>query len=94
MFILLRNQCCNYILSVLFSRRNRCALYFGRALYFVRRRPSLLANSGLSDDFPQNIFPTTPPENGNVGWGTRALSESGFKVGENLLPGRSAAGEI
>jgi len=57
-------------------------------------RPSLLANSGLPDDFPQNIFPTTPPGNGNVGWGTRALSESGFKVGENSLPGRSAAGEI
>jgi hypothetical protein len=88
MFILLRNQCCIYILSVLFSRRNRCALYF------VRCRPSLLANSGLPNDFPQNIFPTTPPGNGNVGWGTRALSESGFKVGENSLPGRSAAGEI
>ena len=88
MFILLRNQCCIYILSVLFSRRNRCALYFVRALYFfVRVRPSLLGNSGLPDDFSQNIFPTTPPGNGNVGWGPRALSESGFKVGENSLPG-------
>ncbi len=57
-------------------------------------RPSLLANSGLPDDFPQNVFPTTTPGNGNVGWGTRALSESGFKVGENSLPGRSAASEI
>ncbi len=65
-----------------------------RALYFVRVRPSLLAKSGLPDDFSQNIFPTTPPGNGNVGWVIRALSDSGFKVGENLLPGRSAAGEI
>jgi hypothetical protein len=49
-----------------------------RALYFVRCRPSPVANSGLSDDFPQNMFPKTTPGNGNVGWDTGTLSDSGF----------------
>jgi hypothetical protein len=57
-------------------------------------RPSLVANSGLPDDFSQNMLPKTPTENGNVGWGTRALSESSFKVAGNSLPAYSAAGEI
>jgi hypothetical protein len=57
-------------------------------------RPSLVANLGLPDDFSQNMLPKTPTGNGNVGWGTRALSESSFKVGENSLPAHSAAGEI
>jgi hypothetical protein len=34
-------------------------------------RPSLLAKSGLADDFSQNIFPITPPGNGNVGRGSK-----------------------
>jgi hypothetical protein len=67
MFILLRYQCCIYILSVLFPgetdvRYTLCVCYT-----LCAGRPSLLANSGLSDDCPQNIFPTTPPGNGNVG---------------------------
>jgi hypothetical protein len=57
-------------------------------------RPSLVANLGLPDDFSQNMFPKTPTGNGNVGWGTRALSESSFKGGENSLPGHLAAGKI
>jgi hypothetical protein len=57
-------------------------------------RPSLVANSGLPDDFSQNMFPKTPTGNGNVGWGTRAPSESSFKVGENSLPAHSAAGAL
>jgi hypothetical protein len=51
-------------------------------------RPSLVANLGLPDDFSQNMLPKTPTGNGNVGWGTRALSESSFKVGENSLPAK------
>jgi hypothetical protein len=38
------------------------------------------------------MFPVTPI--GNVGKGTRAPSESGFKVGENLLSVQSTASEI
>jgi hypothetical protein len=40
------------------------------------------------------MSPETPPGNRNVGWGRRALPESCFKVGENLLPAQSAAGKI
>ncbi len=65
-----------------------------RALYFVRYKPSLVAKSGLPDDFSQNVFPKTPPRNGNACWGARALPESCFKVGENSLQAKSAAGEI
>jgi hypothetical protein len=39
------------------------------------------------------MFPVTPTGNGSVGRGTRALSESSFKVGENLLAEQSVAGE-
>ncbi len=56
--------------------------------------PSLVANSGLPDDFSHKMFSKTPPGNGNVGWGTRALSEYSFKVGENSPPAQSSSGEI
>ncbi len=39
-------------------------------------RPSLGAKLGLA--FPTNFFRITPPRNGNVGRGSRGLSESGF----------------
>ena len=55
-----------------------------RALYFVRRRPSLEAKLGIPDEFPPNCFPITPPRNGNIGNGYRVLLESGFKVGRNF----------
>jgi hypothetical protein len=58
-----------------FLRRNQDTLYFVRALYFVRGRPSLGAKLGLADDFLPNFFPMTPPGNGTVGRGYRDLSE-------------------
>jgi hypothetical protein len=57
-------------------------------------RPSLVANSGLPDDFSQNMSPITPSGNGNVGRGTRTRSEFSFKVAENLPPVKKIAGEI
>jgi hypothetical protein len=57
-------------------------------------RPYLVAYSGLPGDLTQNTFPVTPPGNENIGRGTRAPSESGFKAGKNLLLAQSAAGEI
>jgi hypothetical protein len=48
--------------------------------------PSLGAKSGLPDDFPQKIFPITPPGNGNAGMGPRGLWESCFKVDESPPP--------
>ena len=64
-------------------QRNRNALYFVRAIYFVRRWPSLGAKLGIPDEFSPNCFPITPPRNGNIGNGYRDLLESSFKVGEN-----------
>ncbi len=52
-----------------------CVILCASALSFV-------AKSGLTDEFPQTIFPITPPGNGNVGRGLRAVSETGVKVGE------------
>jgi hypothetical protein len=49
-------------------------------------RPSLGAKLGLADDFPPNFFPITPPRNGNVGRGSRGLSESCFKLAKNSPP--------
>ncbi len=65
-----------------------------RALYFVRHRPSLGAKSGLADDFSQNMFPITPPRNGNVGNGYRELLEAGFKVGEYSPMPKKSPSEI
>ena len=62
-----RNQNLFYkFFLIILQERHSCALC----------RPSLVANSGLPDDFSQNMLPKTPTENGKVGWGTRALSES------------------
>jgi hypothetical protein len=63
-----------------------------RALYFVRRRPSLQAKLGIPDEFPPNCFPINPPRNGNIGNGYRDLLESSFKIGENSpMPKKSSA---
>jgi hypothetical protein len=83
MYIMWKNQRCIFILSGLFWQRNRNAPYFLRALYFVRRWPSLGAKFGIPDKFSPNCFPITPPRNGNLGNGYRDLLDSGFKVGEN-----------
>jgi hypothetical protein len=50
--------------------------------------PSLGAKSGLPDEFSQKMFHITPPGNGNVGLGPRALSEFCFKVDENSPPAK------
>jgi hypothetical protein len=65
-----------------------------RALYFVRRRPSLGAKLGIPDEFPPNCFPITPPRNGNIGNGHKDLLESGFKIGENSPMPKKIAGKI
>jgi hypothetical protein len=63
-----------------------------RALYFVRRRPSLGAKLGIRVEFPPNCFPITPPRNGNIGNGHKDLLESGFKIDENSpMPKKIAA---
>jgi hypothetical protein len=41
--------------------------------------PSLGAKLRISDEFPPNCFPITPPRNGNIGNGYRDLLESGLK---------------
>jgi hypothetical protein len=56
--------------------------------------PSLGAKSGLPDEFSQEMFPITPPGNGNVCLGPRELSEFGFKVGENSPPPKKITGKI
>jgi hypothetical protein len=88
MYLQRKNQHCIFIVSVLFcsETETRYTLCTGG--------PSLGAKSGLPDDLTQNMIPVTPPGNGNVGRGTRAPSESGFKVGENLTPEQSVTGEI
>ena len=43
---------------------NAGALYFMRALYFVRCWASVVAKSKLHNEFSQNIFPLTPMEMG------------------------------
>ncbi len=49
---------------------------------------------GLPDEFSQKMFSITPPGNGNVGLGSRDLSEFGFKVGENSPPLKKITREI
>jgi hypothetical protein len=94
MFIILKNQRCIYILSVLFCGKTYARYTLCERYTLCAGRPSLVANLGLPDDFSQNMLPKTPTWNGNVGWGTRALLESSFNVGKNSLPAHSAAGEI
>jgi hypothetical protein len=58
---------CTFILSVLFcseieTRFTLCVRYTSCA-----GGSSLGAKSGFADEFPQKIFPITPPGNGNVG---------------------------
>jgi hypothetical protein len=91
MFIILKNQLCIYILSVLFCGETDARYTLWERYTLCAGRPSLVANSGLPDDFPQNMLHKTPPGNGNVGWDTRALSESSFKVSGHS---HKAAGEI
>jgi hypothetical protein len=77
-----------FILSVLFRSETETRFIF------CTRGTSLGAKSGLSDKFSQKLFPITLHGNGNVGLGSRDLSEFGFKVGENSLPPKKIAGEI
>ncbi len=49
---------------------------------------------GITDEFPPNCFPITPPRNGNIGNGYRDLLESSFKVGENSPMPKKSPGEI
>ncbi len=88
MYLQRKNQQCIIILSVLFCREPETRYTL------CTDGPSLGAKSGLPDDLTQNMIPVTPPGIGNVGRGTRAPSESGFKVGENLPPEQPVAGEI
>jgi hypothetical protein len=90
MYIMWKNQRCIFILSGLFWQRNRNALYFMRALYFVLCRTISRSKTGLSDDFTQYYFPITPPGYGYVGRGPKDLWESGFQVCENsfFLPAK------
>ncbi len=58
MYIILKNQCCSSILSMLF---------FVAKTKFVRHTfcadtPYDTAERWLTDDFSQNIFPITPPK--------------------------------
>jgi hypothetical protein len=65
-----------------------------RALYFVRRWPSLGAKLGIPDEFSPNCFPITPHRNGNIGNFYRDLLESGFKVGRKFADAKISPGEI
>ncbi len=78
MFIILKNKCCIYILTVFFCGKTDVRYTLCERYTLCAGRPSLVANSGLPDDFSQNMLPKTPTENGNVGWDTRTLSESSF----------------
>jgi hypothetical protein len=78
MYIILKNQHCAFILSVFFAAKSKCAILCLCVYALCAGRPSLGAKLGLADDFPSNNFPITPPRNGNVGRGSRGLSESGF----------------
>ncbi len=89
-----KNQRCIFILSGLFWQRNRNALYFVCALYFVRRWPSLGAKFGIPDEFSPNCFPITPPRNGNIGNGYRDLLESGLKSAKIRRFQKKSHGEI
>jgi hypothetical protein len=74
------------------SQKRSFSLYRKRAFWLVfAKTGSIISATG---DLTQNTFPVTPPENENIGRGTRAPSESGFKAGKNLLLTQSAAGEI
>jgi hypothetical protein len=48
----------------------------------VRCSAYVVEKNLLHNEFSQNIFPLTPHENGNIGWGSSQLLEFGFNVGE------------
>ncbi len=64
-----RNQHCTgtFILSVLFCSEIKTRFTLCMRYTLCAGGPSLGAKSRVPDDFPQKIFPTTPPGNGNVG---------------------------
>jgi hypothetical protein len=78
MYIILKNQHCAFILSVLFAAKLKRALLCLCVYILCAGRPSLGAKLGLADDFPPIFSPITPPRNANVGRGSRGLSKSGF----------------
>jgi hypothetical protein len=87
MYLQRKNQHCIFILCVVFCSKTETHYTL------CTGGPTLGAKSGLPDEFSQNMFPITPPGNGNVGLGPREVSEFGFKVGENSPPPKKIAGE-
>jgi hypothetical protein len=57
------------------------------------RNTSLVAKLGLADNFFL-YFPLNPNWKWDIGRGSRALSDSGVKVAENLLPPKKIASKI
>jgi hypothetical protein len=58
-YIILKNQWCSFILSMLFFKI--CHTFF-RVPYFLRWYSYDTAEKWLTDNFSQNIFPITPPK--------------------------------
>ena len=63
MYIILKNQCCSFILSMLFfAVKTKFAILFWMRHTFCADTPYDTAERWLTDDFSQNIFPITPPK--------------------------------